>query len=151
MKKWMKKLAAALMAMSILASMSVSVFAEDEAPEQVQEVENVTETAPEIHEEAPAEEPVETEESEAESEEAPVAFTGTVEIELKNSGDLYFGDTVTLRAVVRDANAEYAIRWEYFDGSEWKEIKDEHKDEYKFIVTEDNAEYEYRVVLITEA
>ena len=81
----------------------------------------------------------------------PVAFTGTVEIKLVNTGDIYFGDTVTLRAVVRDANTAYEIRWECNDGSGWVEIRDEDELEYDFVVTEENAKLEYRVVLITEA
>ena len=74
-----------------------------------------------------------------------------MEIKLVNTGDIYFGDTVTLRAVVRDANTAYQIRWECNDGSGWVEIRDEDELEYDFIVTEENAKLAYRVVLITEA
>ena len=100
----------------------------------------------------PTEEPTAepTSEPSAEPTERP-AFTGTVEIKLVNTGDIYFGDTVTLRAVVRDANTAYEIRWECNDGNGWEEIEDEDEMEYDFVVTEENAKLEYRVVLITEA
>lgn len=100
----------------------------------------------------PTEEPTAepTSEPSAEPTERP-AFTGTVEIKLVNTGDIYFGDTVTLRAVVRDANTAYEIRWECNDGNGWVEIEDEDELEYDFVVTEENAKLEYRVVLITEA
>ena len=74
-----------------------------------------------------------------------------MEIKLVNEGDIYFGDTVTLRAVVRDANTAYEIRWECNDGDGWVEIPDEDELEYEFVVTEENAALAYRVVLITEA
>ena len=104
----------------------------------------------------PTEEPTAepTSEPSAEPTEAPAkptAFTGTVEIKLVNTGDIYFGDTVTLRAVVRDANTAYEIRWECNDGNGWVEIEDEDELEYDFVVTEENAKLAYRVVLITEA
>lgn len=100
----------------------------------------------------PTEEPTAepTSEPSAEPTERP-AFTGTVEIKLVNTGDIYFGDTVTLRAVVRDANTAYEIRWECNDGNGWVEIEDEDELEYDFVVTEENAKLAYRVVLITEA
>lgn len=215
MKNTLKKLALAWMAVVMTVSMSVTVFAEEAAPEQVQEA--VVESTPEVKQvETPAPTPevtvaptvVATAEPTAEvtvqptaeptveatveptaeptaeatveptaeptaeatveptaepttevtvqptveaTETPAVPFTGTVEVELVNTGDLYYGDTITLRAVVRNANTAYAIRWESNDGNGWVEIKGEDKDEYKFIVTEENADLEYRVVLITEA
>ena len=203
MKNTLKKLALAWMAVVMTVSMSVTVFAEEAAPDQVQEA--VVESTPEVKQvETPAPTPevtvaptvVATAEPTAEvtvqptaeptveatveptaeptaeatveptaeptaevtvqptveaTETPAVPFTGTVEVELVNTGDLYYGDTITLRAVVRNANTAYAIRWESNDGNGWVEIKGEDKDEYKFIVTEENADLEYRVVLITEA
>ena len=59
---------------------------------------------------------------------------------------------MTLRAVVRNASAAYTIRWESTeDGQNWKEIEGETKDEYKFVITEENAELGYRVVLVAQA
>ena len=81
------------------------------------------------------------------AEATPVPFTAEVEIELVNKGAIYFGDEVTLRAVVKNATAAYAIRWEVNDGNGWKEIQGENGDEYEFVVTEENAGYSYRVAL----
>ena len=83
--------------------------------------------------------------------ESAVPFTGSARIELVNTEQLYYGDTVILRAVIENANIAYAIRWESNDGSGWAEIKGEDKEEYEFVVTEQNAGLEYRVVLLTEA
>lgn len=106
--------------------------------------------------EAPATEAPATEEPTAEpapeaTEEAPVAFTGSVEVKLENEGEIFFGDTVVLRAEVRDANTAYEIRWEVKKDRDWEVIGGEDESIYKFVVTEENAAYEYRAVLITEA
>lgn len=92
-----------------------------------------------------------TEAPKADPTQKPVAFTGEVEVKLESDGDIYFGDTVTLQAVVKNANAPYEIRWEFNkDGSEdgWKTIQNETKATYSFKVTEENAGYMYRVVLV---
>ena len=106
--------------------------------------------------EAPATEAPATEEPTAEptpeaTEEAPVAFTGSVEVKLENEGEIFFGDTVVLRAEVRDANTAYEIRWEVKKDCDCEVIGGEDESIYKFVVTEENAAYEYRAVLITEA
>ena len=80
----------------------------------------------------------------------PVPFTAEVEIELETKGDVFYGDEITLKAVVKNATAPYAIRWEMNDGSGWKEIKGETEDEYEFVITEENAGHDYRVVLTAE-
>ena len=88
---------------------------------------------------------------EATAEPTPFAFTGKVSVKLRNEGDIYFGDTVTLRAVVSDANADYEIRWEVNKtgrDSDWKVISGETSKTYSFTVTEENAEYAYRAVLV---
>lgn len=176
MKK-MQKLLSVIAIIAILASTVVVAFADeiDEAPvpvpapapaEQVQpepqavaEVATVEQgavneepAAEEPAKEQPAEDEVEAEpeeETEAE-EEAPVAFTGSVEVELVNTGDLYFGDEIILRAKVQNANVAYKLRWEFYDEEhrEWKPIQNETKPEYRFIVTEENAVLQYRVVVI---
>ena len=95
--------------------------------------------------EAPAEEPT----AEPTAEPTPFAFTGTVTVKLDNDGDIFLGDKVTLRAEVRDANADYEIRWEYSKGGDdWKTISGETSKTYSFTVTEENAEYAYRAVLV---
>ena len=81
----------------------------------------------------------------------PVAFTGEVEVKLENDGEIYFGDTVKLRADVRNANADYSIRWEVNregSGDNWETIKGETSSTYSFVVTEENAGYAYRAVLV---
>ena len=44
-----------------------------------------------------------------------------MEIELETKGDVFYGDEITLKAVVKNATAPYAIRWEMNDGSGWKD------------------------------
>lgn len=80
-------------------------------------------------------------------------FTGTVQVQRKGEGTLYYGDEVTLTADVRDANALYQLRWEVNrqDEEGWKPIEGESEVDYDFVLTRDNANYEYRVVLVTEA
>ena len=79
----------------------------------------------------------------------PETFTGSVEVELVNKGTLYYGDEIVLRAKVENANMPYELRWEVLDGSEWKPIPGETGAEYRFIVDEENAGLQYRVVVIT--
>lgn len=128
----------------------VEVVVQEPTEEPVEEATEV-ETEEQVEIEVEIEEATEVE-TEEEAEEAE-AFAGEVEIKLENEGDIYFGDTVTLRAVVRSANAGYTIRWEVNkDGSEdgWKVIEDETKDTYSFEVTEENVAYAYRAVLVAE-
>ena len=77
----------------------------------------------------------------------PVPFAADVKIRLLNQGDIFTGDEVTLKAVIENATAAYVISWEVNDGNGWKVIDGEEKDEYKFVATEENAGFEYRVVL----
>ena len=92
-------------------------------------------------------EPTATEQPTAEP--TPFSFTGTVTVKLDNDGDIFLGDKVTLRAEVRDANADYEIRWDYSKGGDdWKTISGETSKTYSFTVTEENAEYAYRAVLV---
>ena len=76
-----------------------------------------------------------------------------MKIELVNTGDIFYGDEVTLEAVIENATMAYTIRWEYDDGGEdgWQEIANEHGTRYKFIVTEENIGFDYRVVLLPQA
>ena len=123
--------------------------AEEKAPEEKPAEEKATEekaTEEKAAEEKPAEEKV--------VEEKPVekkaAFTGTVTVKLVNDGQLYYGDTVTLKAVVKDANADYSIRWQIKKpgSDEWKTVSGETSKTYSFTVNENNAEYAYRAVLV---
>lgn len=73
-----------------------------------------------------------------------------VEVRLKNKGDLYFGDTAELEAIVECGDdIAYTLQWQYDDGHGWKDISGMNKDEYKFVLTEENAVYEYRAVVIS--
>ena len=110
--------------------------------------EPATEPATESTEEPAAEEPASEEPA---AEPTPVAFAGTVTVRLENTGDIYFGDVITLRAEIKDANLPYTIRWEANDGNGWKAIPDENGEKYEFEVDEENATWEYRVVLSTIA
>ena len=103
----------------------------------------------------PSEEPAEPEVVEPQPENTEAApFAAKVHIELKNVGQLYYGDSVTLMAVVEDANAAYSVvRWEYYNveadvehgENPWVAV---HTGEgYTFIVNEQNAFLTYRVVV----
>ena len=92
----------------------------------------------------------ETGEEAEETERTEGVFTADVHIELVNTGILYFGDEVTLRAVVENANAPYELRWEVLVENEWTAIEDETKEEYTFVVTEENATSQYRVVVVAQ-
>ncbi|MCQ2437662.1 MAG: hypothetical protein MJ099_04640 [Clostridia bacterium] len=107
---------------------------------------------PEVKEEPVAEpevqpEPVVEEKTE---EPAPVeAFKEyDVTVRLATTGDLYVGDTVKLKAdITGGSGAAYTIRWQYNKGQGWNDIANEDEDVYDFEMTEENAEYQYRVVL----
>ena len=77
------------------------------------------------------------------------AFTGNVNIELKDS-EIAFGQDVTLVAKVSGAETlNYCMIWEANDGDErgWYTIGT--GDEYTFLLTRANAGREYRVVLFS--
>ena len=75
-------------------------------------------------------------------------FSGTADIELKQDS-FAFGDTVTLVAKVRDVNMSYRLVWEATDDDErgWYTIGS--GSEYSFVVTPENINRGYRVVLFT--
>ena len=73
-----------------------------------------------------------------------IEFTGTVDIELKNSEICYDRD-VTLVARVSGADMDYRLVWEVNDGSGWFAVAS--GDEYTFLLTPDIVNREYRVVL----
>ena len=104
--------------------------------------------------EAPAatEAPAETEapaatEAPAETE-APRDPNFDVEVKLLTGGDIYYGDKVKLQAVLTgETDANFTYQWQYNDGSGWKNVKNETRAIYEFEVTEENAVYDYRVVV----
>lgn len=80
-------------------------------------------------------------------------FAGWVEVEIEAEEALFYGDEVTLHAKVSDANMKYSIRWEVnmkpeTEEEEWIVIPEETEEDYTFTVTEENAEYSYRAVLV---
>lgn len=80
-------------------------------------------------------------------------FTGTVEIQREGEGALYYGDFVTLTAKISNANRPFAIRWEVNrqDEEGWQTIAGANGLNYSFLLTKDNVDYEYRVVLVAAA
>lgn len=103
--------------------------------------------------EAPAEEPTE-EPAEQPEEEESVEFEAELEVLLMNDEDveLFFGDEVTLQAVVYFANLDYVIRWEananIDDVEEWFTVDETNTPFYTFELTEENALWEYRATLV---
>ena len=73
-----------------------------------------------------------------------IEFTGTVDIELKDSEICYDRD-VTLVARVSGADMEYRLVWEANDGNGWFAVAS--GEEYTFLLTSDIVNREYRVVL----
>ena len=75
-----------------------------------------------------------------------IEYCGTADIYLKES-TFEYGDTVTLAARVRDVNMSYRLVWEANDGDErgWYTIGS--GSEYSFVVTPENIDRGYRVIL----
>ncbi len=73
-------------------------------------------------------------------------FTGYATIEMKQDF-VSFGDKITLKVKVEEANKAYRVIWQANDGDErgWYEIG--KGEEYEFILTEDIVDRNYRVVL----
>lgn len=106
-------------------------------------------------EEVPAEEvPAEEEPAESEEEADSVEFDAELEVLLMNDEavELFFGDEVTLQAVVYFANLDYVIRWEAnanIDGvEEWFTVDETDTPFFTFELTEENALWQYRATLV---
>lgn len=81
------------------------------------------------------------------AEEQKAEFTGTVDIELKDV-EIAFGRNVTLIARVFGANTlNYRLIWEANDGNDHGWYVVGARSEYTFLLTRENAEREYRVLL----
>lgn len=166
MKNMEKKVVALVLALVMVCSMIVTALAEEVATVTdllpvdettvasdpvdatvIEVTDDVTPEAPAAGDESevPAEETTEVPAEETTEEE--FVFTGSVAVRMLNTGDIYIGDTVILRADVSNANAEYTISWEVCeDGIHWETVKSGTED-YSFVVTEENAGYAYRAVL----
>lgn len=70
----------------------------------------------------------------------------SISIRMENTGDIYYGDTVTLKADVYNAESGYSIIWEVLTEDGWEKVGSGEK--YSFTVTEANAANQYRAVLI---
>ena len=145
-----KKVVALVLALVMVCSMIVTALAEEVATvtdllpvdETTVASDPVDETVIEVTDDVTTEEPA----PEA-TEETEFVFTGRVGVRMLNTGDIYLGDTVVLQAVVVDANAEYTISWEVCkDGLNWEAVA-WGMNSYSFVVTRENAGYEYRAVL----
>lgn len=135
-----KKVVALVLALVMVCSMIVTALAEEVAT--VTDLLPVDETVAEVTDDVTTEEP-----APEENEETEFVFTGRVGVRMLNTGDIYLGDTVVLQAVVVDANAEYTISWEVCkDGLNWEAVA-WGMNSYSFVVTRENAGYEYRAVL----
>ena len=150
MKNVEKKVVALVLALVMVCSMIVTALAEEVATvtdllpvdETTVASDPVDETVIEVTDDVTTEEPA----PEA-TEETEFVFTGRVGVRMLNTGDIYLGDTVALLAVVVDANAEYTISWEVCkDGLNWEAVA-WGMNSYSFVVTRENAGYEYRAVL----
>lgn len=113
-----------------------------------------TEEPTEAPAEEPAEQPEEEEPAEAEEEADSVEFDAELEVLLMNDEDveLFFGDEVTLQAVVYFANLDYVIRWEAnanIDGvEEWFTVDETDTPFFTFELTEENVLWQYRATLV---
>ena len=145
-----KKVVALVLALVMVCSMIVTALAEEVATvtdllpvdETTVASDPVDETVIEVTDDVTTEEPA----PEA-TEETEFVFTGRVGVRMLNTGDIYLGDTVVLQAVVVDANAEDTISWEVCkDGLNWEAVA-WGMNSYSFVVTRENAGYEYRAVL----
>ena len=154
----MKRKAMALILGMTLVTTFMPVYAEGGEGVESQTSAPVQAPAPEA---PPTAAPI-TEKPEAEVTPAPTAaptqtpFTAKVKIELENKGQIYFGDKVILKAKVKQANAEYTVRWEYYNVNADIEHGENpwvlaHKGEkYEFTVNEENAKLTYRLVINDE-
>lgn len=118
-------------------------IAEEETVEEIEEAEAA---------EAPTEEEIveEVEETEEIIEEAAEEeFSAELEIMIAGEADeLFYGDAVTLEAVVFGANMEYVVRWEAAgEDGEWFAVA-EGSNVYEFVLTEETAAMQYRAVLV---
>ncbi|MBE5804845.1 MAG: hypothetical protein E7316_10090 [Clostridiales bacterium] len=71
---------------------------------------------------------------------------GSVTIILRTAGPLYYGDEVALGALVNGVDGEFTLTWQAkVDADKWVDVGEGYT--YKFILSPENANLEYRVVL----
>ena len=172
MKNMMKKMMTLVLAAALAAMTIVPAFAEEaeevfagemeivEVEEEIVEEEILEEETfeeifeDEIVEEETFEEAEEIVEEVEETEEiieeaAEEEFSAELEIMIAGEADeLFYGDAVTLEAVVFGANMEYVVRWEAAgEDGEWFAVA-EGSNVYEFVLTEETAAMQYRAVLV---
>ncbi len=77
-----------------------------------------------------------------------LAENESISIKLLNQGDIYYGDQVTLMAIVNNAESGYQISWEKYNSEDKCWVKVGSGERYSFTVTESNAASQFRAVLI---
>ena len=70
----------------------------------------------------------------------------TITISRQGSGDIYYGDEVTLCANVKNAAGDYSVVWERYTPDGW--IKVGSGLTYTFTVTETTAASDFRAMLV---
>ena len=170
MKKAMEKVLALVIALVLVCAMSAAMAEEvpaETAPveeivevkeeEIVEETETVEEVA-EVETEEIAEETVIEEVSEEELPEDAQLMSviedklnagRSVSVYVSCSGELSYGDTVELYAVLKGyEGTSYEMQWQVStDNSSWSDISGENGSEYELTLTEDNANNYYRVAV----
>lgn len=74
-------------------------------------------------------------------------FKGTAKVRLVNKGKLFYGDKITLKAVVK-VNTDFTLQWQVKDKGEWKDIEGANDKTYSFVVTPENQKTQYRVMVL---
>lgn len=70
----------------------------------------------------------------------------SISISRQGSGDVYYGDEVTLRANVRNAAGDYSVVWERYTPEGWVTVGSGLT--YTFTVTETTAASDFRAMLV---
>lgn len=76
----------------------------------------------------------------------PVEEKAAVKVRILNKGDLYYGDTIKLQAMVKNVADGYTLQWQQNNGNGWEDIPDATESVYEFIITEESAT-DYRVIV----
>ena len=172
MRKTWKSLLASCLALILCLTAPLASFAEMEStktdlPAVVEPSEEPTVAPSEEPTEAPTEEPTAEpteepteepvlpveEEEDPDSEEEEEEFDAVLDVVLANEGEeLFYGDAVTLQAIIAFATGSYTIRWEAsanVDGVEdWFVVDESNSTTYTFELTEENAAWQYRATLV---
>ena len=76
----------------------------------------------------------------------------SVVLDCLTEAPIYFGDTVELYATISGISSKYTLEWQYNDGEHgWHVLEDVSGVSYKYVVTEENVDFGYRVVAYIKA